>query len=115
VLKIKPIMNSTVEDILNFKTCCGPRAFDQNLEILITNTGTHSVIIPSYFDLVSDSAVERVRNLMPHGEHRLAPQETMAFYCQMDEDRWAAARELVLYDHVGNRFPVDISPANVEE
>jgi len=36
-LYIRPIMNSSVEEIFAFKTCCGMRVFDQNLEIQITN------------------------------------------------------------------------------
>jgi hypothetical protein len=32
-LFIRPIMNSSVEEIFAFKTCCGLRVFDQNLEI----------------------------------------------------------------------------------
>ncbi len=31
MLEIHPIMNSAVEEIFGFKTCCGLRAFDQNL------------------------------------------------------------------------------------
>ena len=42
MLNIKCIMNSAVEDILAFKTCCGLKMFDQNLEIHLTNQGTRS-------------------------------------------------------------------------
>ncbi len=39
MLEIRFIMNSPVEDILAFKTCCGLKMFDQNLEIQLINQG----------------------------------------------------------------------------
>ena len=42
-LFIRPIMNSSVEEIFAFKTCCGMRVFDQNLEILITNQNDYPI------------------------------------------------------------------------
>ncbi len=54
MLEIRPIMNSAMEEILAFKTCCGLKMFDQNLEILIRNTGNDPVTIPSCFRLEGD-------------------------------------------------------------
>ena len=51
MLEISAAMNSGVEEIFAFKTCCGARAFDQNLEILIKNRGIDPVVVPSYCDL----------------------------------------------------------------
>ena len=39
MLEIHIIMNSAVEDILAFKTCCGLKVMDQNLEIHVKNSG----------------------------------------------------------------------------
>jgi hypothetical protein len=108
-LQISAIMNSPVEDIFGFKTCCGMRVFDQNLEIQITNGSQKMVRIPSYFDLKDAFASERIETLMPHGEVPVAPGETIAFYCTMDENRWKRAKELVFYDTEGNSYPVDIT------
>jgi hypothetical protein len=101
-------MNSPVEDIFGFKTCCGTRVFDQNLEILITNSGQKAVQIPSYFDLRDAFASERIETLIPHGEQPVAPGETIAFYCTMEENRWKKAKEMVFYDADGNRYVVGI-------
>ena len=114
MLEIKAIMNSSLEDILAFKTCCSIRLFDQNLEIHVTNQSQNPVTIPSFFDLKGDSGSYRVDYLMPHGEQLVKPGETMAFYCTMDEDRWNAAREGIFYDHQGNTYPFKIVPTGTE-
>ncbi|MEW5721555.1 MAG: hypothetical protein AB1896_00495 [Thermodesulfobacteriota bacterium] len=108
MLEIKPIMNSPVEDILNFKTCCGTRAFDQNLEILITNLGDRPVVVPAHFDLIGPAGTYRVRTLMPPADQTIGSRETIAFYCQMDEQRWRAARRIVFHDRAGGRHTTDI-------
>lgn len=100
-------MNTALEEIMSFK-CCAARAFDQNLEIQIKNNGSAPVLVPSYFDLLEDSGPSRVETLMPHGTHSINPGEVIALYCCMDEDRWYAARGIVLYDTQGNEYPVDI-------
>ena len=56
MLEIKPIMNSSAEDILSFKTCCSLNAWDQNLEIHVKNIGNRTVVVPSYFDLEGEGA-----------------------------------------------------------
>jgi len=109
MLDIRVIMNSAVEDVLAFKTCCSLKMFDQNLEIQVTNRGKRPVTVPSYFDLKSDDGVSRVETLIPHGEHTLPAGEIMAFYCYMDEMSWRKAHTIVMYDDQGTRYPVDIS------
>jgi hypothetical protein len=107
-------MNSPIEDIFAFKTCCGPRVFDQNLEIHITNHSDRTVHIPSYFDLKDGSGLHRVDTLMPHGERRVGPGETIAFYCSMDEMQWKAAQKIVFYDTRGNAYAVKIAHGGPE-
>ncbi len=99
-------MNSDVEDILAFKTCCNLKMFDQNLEIHITNQGNRPIRVPSYFDLETMNTTKRISTLTPAGEHLLHPGELMAFYCYMDETLWDQARRLIFYDAQGNRYPV---------
>jgi hypothetical protein len=111
VLEIRPIFNSCVEDIFGFKTCCGARAFDQNLELLLTNQGPAPLTVPSHCDLETDRGPERVDYLMPHGPQKIDPGETRAFYCQMDEHRWARATRIVFYDSQGRAYAVDLRPA----
>jgi len=105
-LYIRPIMNSSVEEIFAFKTCCGMRVFDQNLEIQITNQKDYPVYVQSYFDLLDCSGLHRVETLMPHGTQKLAPGETMAFYCTMDESLWARAEKIVFHDTEGKEYPL---------
>src|SRR5512136_979881 len=59
-LFIRPIMNSSVEEIFAFKTCCGMRVFDQNLEIQITNQNDYPVYVQSYFDLLGRCGSHRM-------------------------------------------------------
>lgn len=96
-------MDSAVEDILAFKTCCGLKAFDQNLEIHVTNSGDRPIRVPSRLELRGPGGAQRVDNLMPHGVHAVAPGATMAFYCTMDPAQWRAAREVVFFDDQGNQ------------
>jgi hypothetical protein len=115
VLEIRPIMNSAVEEILGFKTCCGMRAFDQNLEILVTNRGDRPVVLLSRFDLVSEGGVHGVETLIPPGRQSIQPGQTLSFYCTMDESRWAAARGMVFQDIEGNPYAVGLPPTVQEE
>ncbi|MBA4394248.1 MAG: hypothetical protein C0407_11925 [Desulfobacca sp.] len=101
-------MNSTVEDILAFKTCCGLKMFDQNLEIHLTNQGDAPVIVPSYCDLETGEGTKRISTLTPPGEHHLQPGELMAFYCSMDETLWNKARLITFFDKEGNRYSTSI-------
>ena len=101
-------MNSAVEDILAFRTCCSLKAFDQNLEVHITNHGDRGLKVPSYFDLAGESGTQRVETLLPHGEQSLAPGQTIAFYCTMDEKQWERAQQMIFYDSQGNAYPTDI-------
>ena len=101
-------MNSEVEDVLAFKTCCNLKMADQNLEILVENRGGSPVVVPSYFDLEGDGDPLRIQTLIPSGDQTIAPGELMAFYCQMDETLWHKSKRLVMFDSAGNRYPVEI-------
>jgi hypothetical protein len=108
MLQIRLIMNSPTEEILGFKTCCGLKMFDQNLEILVTNAGDRPLVVPSYFDLQSEAGTERITAVMPYGAHRIEPGDIMAFYCSMDESKWNKAHGVVFYDNRGNSYSVAI-------
>jgi len=108
MLEISAAMDSGVEEIFAFKTCCGARAFDQNLEILIKNRGIDPVVVPSYCDLRGMRGTLRITTLMPNGDQKILSGEVKAFYCMMDEVLWNASRELVLYDREGNAYAVEI-------
>ena len=74
MLEIRPIMDSAVEEIFGFKTCCGMRAFDQNLEIHVTNRGERAVRVASRLELRGASDSYRVETLMPAGEREIVPK-----------------------------------------
>jgi len=111
MLEIRLIMNSAVEDILSFKTCCGLKMFDQNLEIHLINRGRDPVVVPSCFDLETSEGVRRFDHLMPSGDLRIEPGEIKAFYCSMDETLWNQTGKVVFYDQEGNRYPVTVNGA----
>jgi hypothetical protein len=109
MIEVKFIMNSAVEEILSFKTCCGlMRVFDQNLEIHLRNKGSGPIMIPSYFDLLGQHGAMRVETLTPPGVHQIMPGEILALYCAMDETVWGKSTEAVFYDCMGNAYPVGI-------
>ena len=113
MLEIRPIMNTPTEEILEFRSCCNIRAFDQNLEIHLTNRSSQTVGVPSYFDLKTAQESRRIETLMPHGEQRIGPGETIAFYCTMDEKQWNAAQRMVFYDSEGNAYSVDLDDSGI--
>jgi hypothetical protein len=109
MLEIRPIMNSAVEEIFAFKTCCGLKLFDQNLEIQLVNRGPNPAVVPSCFDLETPEGIRRIANLMPSGDLRIEPGEIRAFYCCLDENLWARAEKIIFYDREGNRYPIDLN------
>lgn len=109
-LHIRAIMDSAVAEIFAFKTCCGARVFDQNLEFLITNEGGGTIQVLSFFDMEEPSGRCRVDTLIPHGIQAVAPGRTVAFYCSMDEGRWKNVRQVVFYDTEGNSYEAGMTP-----
>ena len=101
-------MNSAVEDIFAFKTCCGLKMFDQNLEIHLVNRGEGPVVVPSFFELETSEGIQRIDSLMPPGELRIEPGEIKAFYCCMDENLWNRSEKVIFHDREGNRYPISI-------
>ncbi len=113
MLEICPIMNTPAQEFFEFRSCCNIRAFDQNLEIHVTNRSDHTLGVPSYFDLKTEQGSRRIETVMPHGEQLIGPGKTIAFYCTMDEKQWNAGREMVFYDNEGNHYSVDLDDKGV--
>ena len=105
MLQIRAIIDSCVEEVLAFKTCCGVRACDQNLEFLLTNLGTATLVVPSRCQLLGPWGRQNLDHLMPHGSLRLAPGETRALYCSLDPQKWRQATQVVFEDMEGNTYP----------
>lgn len=111
MLRIQLNMNSAVEAVLNFKTCCNLQAQDQNLEILVHNEGDDTVELPAHFDLQTEERTVRVQQLVPVEGIRVEAGQVQAFYCQMDEELWAKASRVVMFDRSGGFYPVAIEHA----
>ena len=109
MITILPIMNSAVEEIFAFKTCCGLKVFDQNLELRITNRGNEPIGIRGYFDLALRSETLRIGTLFPPGELPVGPGETKAFYCTMDEVLWSKAESVAFYDREGRSYRCSVT------
>jgi hypothetical protein len=109
MLDVRFIMNSAVEEIFSFKTCCGlMRMFDQNLEIHLRNKGSQPLLIFNYFDLVGQQGSTREDSLTPPGTHHIMPGEILAVYCAMDPVVWDTSRVAVFYDSEGAKYPIVI-------
>ncbi|MEN6464242.1 MAG: hypothetical protein ABFD62_03585 [Syntrophaceae bacterium] len=104
MIEIKAIMNSGIEEIMNFKTACCLRLFDMNLEIHLRNNGSEEVRLFGYFDLEGDKGCRRVGALFPPGPYLMKPGDLKALYCQMDDNVWAAHGSLTFYDIEGKRY-----------
>ncbi len=103
MLEITLIMNSSVEEVLAFKTCCGLKVQDQNLEIHLKNNGEGEVAVRSRFELVCPDETLPVENLMPQGVQTIEPGQIIAFYCYMDETVWERGKEVVFFETDGTR------------
>jgi len=104
MLKLRFLMNSSCEEVLGFKTCCGLQVFDQNLEIHVENCGNTPIILTGRLDLETKQGPRRIDNLMPGGEQTIAPGELKAFYCAMDESLWADSKTACVHDTQGRRY-----------
>jgi len=107
-IEIRLIMNSDVEDVLSFKTCCGLKAFDQNLEIHVRNRSALPVTIRGYFDLSGRFGKKRISHLLPGGDLTLEPGELKAFYCTMEETVWAQAFSAEFFDDAGRCYEIPV-------
>ncbi len=108
MLEIRLIMDSPIEEILGFKTCCGLRTFDQNLEILFKNNGFTAVRVQGYFDLHGGYGAYRMDAVIPPDGFWIEPGDVKALYCYMDETLWEKSTRMILYDSEGNAYQVDI-------
>ena len=114
MLEIKAIMDSAALEVFSFK-CCGAMALGQNLEIQVANRGPVAVRIQSRIDLETNAGRRRIDALTPPGGQDVAPGETAAFYCYVDETLWNSARRLVMREADGREHPLDLGGPGGEE
>lgn len=99
MLKIKVIINSSLEEVLDFKCCHLP---GQNLEIHLTNAGPRPVSVPSRCTLETDSGPLEIPNLYPPGGLTIPPGETIAFYATLEERIFTECRSIHFTDESGD-------------
>jgi hypothetical protein len=103
-------MNSAIQEILSFKTCCGlMTVFDQNLEIHLKNTGGEPVFIVSLVELEGDYGTMTVQTATLQGVLRIEPGDIKALYCYLDEELWYKTRRITFHDGTGNGYRFDVS------
>ncbi len=108
MLEIRLLMDSPTGEVLAFKTCCGLKLQDQNLEILVTNRGVSTVVLKSLLELETENGPVRITNLLPQPTLEVPPGETRAFYCHLDERVWKRARRASLFDTGAKTHSVDL-------
>ncbi len=101
MLEIRVIMNSSIEEVLSFKCC---NLHDQNCEIHLKNTGGESIRVPSSCELTGKDSGLRIDTLYPGGTCTIAPGETTAYYCTLDEELLAKYQSIVFTDTEGRRY-----------
>ena len=101
MLKVKAIMNSSVEDVIGFKCCNLP---DQNLEIHVKNAGGEPVKALSRFVLDAGDKLVDLTTVYPPGGQVILPGETAAFYCNMDDEEWKQYSSITAFDDQGGAY-----------
>jgi len=113
MLEFRAIMNSAVQEIFSFKTCCSlMRVFDENLEIHVKNIGDQPVSIVSVFELEGDYGTMTMETATPPGVHRVDPGDVKALYCYLDEELWQRTYRITFRDDSSNHYRFDISHEN---
>ena len=105
MLKLTIIMNSGIEEILEFKCC---NLLDMNLELIFQNTGNTTVEVPKKFILENDSNREEFRNIYPPWKQIIAPRDYASIYCNMEDSTWGKFQNLIITDEKGHElsFPI---------
>jgi hypothetical protein len=105
-LKVRVLMNSSLEDVLGWK-CCNLQGM--NLEIHVINAGGKRLAVKSEAELEGPGLAERIDYLYPQGVHALEPGEALSFYCSFDERRFGKFTNIIVKDGAGARYRAAIS------
>ncbi len=105
MIKVKAIMNSSVEDVIGFKCCNLP---DLNLEIQVKNLSAAPVKVPSRFILEGNADKMDLRTVYPPNGQTVQPGEPAAFYCTMDEEEWNTFTSITAFDAQGRPYKQEL-------
>ena len=100
MIKIKVIMNSSIEEVLSFKCC---NLHGQNMEIILTNPGHEPLTVHGSCELLDTGREERLRvdYLFPPGPYKLLPGEPLACYCSVADEVYSRYTWIVFLDTSG--------------
>ncbi len=100
MIRIRPIMNSSVEEVISFK-CCNLHGL--NLEIHLENLEDEPVTVPGGCELVGEREEDRFRIdfLYPPGPYTLRPRDPLACYCSLADEIFERYRWIVFRDRRG--------------
>jgi len=100
VIRIRTLMNSSVEEVISFK-CCNLHGL--NLEIHLENLAGEPVTVPGSCELVGAREDDRLRIdwLYPPGPYTLRPREPAACYCTLADEIYERYRWIVFRDDRG--------------
>ncbi len=105
-LMVKVIQNSSCEEVLGWKCV---NLMDMNLEIHVHNAGRDMEHIRSEIELSGEAGVQRLENLYPYGIHPLGPDQTMSFYCSIDESLLELYSDIRVFDVKGRAYQAPIT------
>jgi len=83
MLELKIMMNSSVEEILDFK-CCHLQGM--NLELSLKNQGDESFEAPTSFKLEPDEKSHPLFYLYPPWTQQIEPGTCLSLYCNMSDN-----------------------------
>ncbi len=107
MLKIRVIMNSSIEDVLAFKCC---HLLDQNFEIHLTNLSHEPVGVSNSCQLANSEGRLRIDYLYPPGGYVIQPGETVAFYCTLSDAVFERYDSIVFCDQTGREHVAPLRP-----
>lgn len=105
-IMIKVVRNSSSEEVLGWKCV---NLMDMNLEIRIHNTGRDMERIRSKIELRNERGGQVIENLYPHGVHPLGPDQTMSFYCSVDDELLDLYSKVRVFDDKERQYEAPIT------
>ena len=94
-------------DVLEFRTCCGLKLDDQNLQVVAENRGPEPVELVSRLELeTKDGKTVSIENLYPQPSQVVPPGQSALFTSWIDEGAWAGCTSGTMRDTRGNTYRV---------
>ncbi len=105
-IMIKVVRNSSSEEVLGWKCI---NLMDMNLEVRVHNGGRDMEHIRSRIELCGERGGHLIENLYPHGVHPLGPDQTMSFYCSVDDNLLDVYLKVRVFDDQERQYEAPIT------